>query len=485
MGLSPNTVYTEQDVHDGLLVVTFEGGGEVRGIAADSGKTKWRHIAWTPVSRPLVHERKVYVCTLTRDLLVLDLKTGRLIQRVPHPVEAEVFRPMIAPVLLAADGRSLEVAGARWLRYDLGETISVHTANRPTRTDSRPNLLDVFCRKEKAGREAETLSEADRLLAAMADRTKPDRERHGAFRQMSKRKEELLGTEHLRQIQAIALDQEEPMSIRRSALGLLMGRPGNPAACVAMSMIDDDCDLARPCLRVMELESDAAWVAAVKKVQAMPIIRWNQKQTLDKEIREKNLARTAKTGFLAPEIGWDQAAVDQAIEESLAMLGRFPSHQQAMWYEVANRTNSKYYPQVRDIVYGQAGGKRTAPIPVESTSSWDGTDLEAVGLARCMVNTHPEPKHIALLDALLKAAEGKREWGYREAEKLAMQQLARIATTESLALVFAHDEPFGDYEENVDCGMDLLEEACGRSFRTQTEWRLWWRRARKNPSGAK
>jgi hypothetical protein len=243
-----------------------------------------------------------------------------------------------------------------------------------------------------------------------------------------------------------------------------------------MSMIDDQYDLAGPCLRVMELESDAAWVAAVKKAQAMPITRWNQKQTLEKEIREKSLARTAKTGFLAPDIGWDQAAIDQAIEESLAMLGRFPTERQAMWYEVANRTNSKYLPQVRDIVYGQLGSKRTVPIAVESANRWEGTDLEAVTLARCMDRTHPEPKHVPLLRALLEASQGRREWGYREARKLAAQQLVRIATTESIGLALAQDTSFGALADDAERGMDLLEEACGRSFGTLSEWQLWERR---------
>ena len=479
-------IYGENDVHDGVVVVAAAGNGEVRAFDAKNGKLLWQYVAWTPVLRPVICKQQAYVITGVADMLVFDLASGKLLQKVTHPVEVEVLRPAGHAPRPSEDGRTLLVKGRPTTRYTLGQKVVVTIEGEfPARVSRKPSLLDAFCGDPKPPA-AETPklapvarkepSELAKLMAILADRGKPRRARSGALRKLRNELKRVPGSSCEQLLRQIAIDPDEETSMRRSAFRVLVSLPDNPGACLAMSLLDDDRNFIQPCLDVVARESDATWVEAVRRVRALPVTRWATWKRIDEQVVKVNLERTARNGFLAPEIGWDQAAVDAVIGEHLASQKAFSPESLTQSYEVAARTNSRHLPRLRDIVIGQVSGKRVSPIEVRAGEPWLGTAIEGVKMVRCMDKVHPAPEQIPILQAVLRPSKDMQDFTLRTTQVLGVQQLLRIGTPEAVSLVLARDEPLGSTDKDMHRGMDLLERACGRSFGTLTEWRLWRQR---------
>jgi hypothetical protein len=484
--------YTAENVHDGTLVVSFDHLGQVRAYDANTGEVKWTYVAWTTVGRPFVHQGKVYVGTFTGDLLVLDVASGRLLQRVGHPLETEVFTTRPVPPRIDAKTGLLLAHGWPWCHYKLGETVEVSLATTPARATSRPSLLDAFCRKAEGvptdsdEPTAQPLPEADelgRLIAGLADNAKSERERMQIMRKIGEDFTTRSSPRHVRQLCSIAADPGIPVRLRGSVFGFLSNLPGNPGACIGSSLVREEEFYAEVYLKVMARESDRSWIGAVQVVNALPIVRWNSYQKIGQAVLEANLARTARNGFLAPEIGWDKEAVDQAIGEYLTKVERLNAESFTMWYEVARRTGSRYLPELREIVYGQKCGERTEPLRVADDGTWQADQNETMRLLTCMDKTYPGTEDLPALQAILKATEAWRDWGRDHNRLLVARQLLRIGTAECTQIYLAMDPPLKGRTDETDPVTDLLEMASGRSFQTMEEWHLWCARTGGVPEG--
>ncbi|MDX9981324.1 MAG: PQQ-binding-like beta-propeller repeat protein, partial [Lentisphaeria bacterium] len=464
---------------NGVVVVAAGGNGELRAYDVAKGTLLWQYTCWVPAYRPILRQGRAYVVTGARELLVLDLAKGELLERVPPPLEAEVFRPLPAGVRLMEDGRAIHHRGAATVHYSL-ESRSVATVQQPLpgRADQRPSLLDAFCGEGKVPASASAQrqpTKLDGLMVVFLDVGKPVRER---LKESSKILEELKRAPdpaHKRALARLAADQTEEMIVRRSALGILNQLPDNPGAFLGIPLIRENEAFVEIGLIIMARESDAAWIEAVQVLKARPSTDWGRWQKIEELVTKGNLERTARDGFLAPEIGWDQTAVDRALGEFLT--SRQANHPESctLWYKVAAWTGSQHLPRLEEIVVGQVAGDRTTPIKVREGEPWTGTAREAVTMVRCLDMVHPAPRHIPILAAALRPSPDMTDWNLHTTQVLAGQQLFRIGTPEAIDTALASPQPLGTTDKEISRGLDLLEQASGRSFGTLPEWRLWWR----------
>lgn len=470
---------------NGMVVVAAGGSGELRAYDVAKGAMLWQHTCWVPVYRPILRQGRAYVVTGAREMLVLDLASGELLERVPPPLEAEVFRPTPASVVLMEDGRAIHHRGPVTVHYSLAPR-SVATVQQPLpdRTDQRPSLLDAFCGQGKTPGPAPARREPtklDGMMAVFLDAGKPVRERLKETRMIVEELKRAPDPAHKRALARLAADQSEDLVVRRSALGILNQLPDNPGACLGIPLIRENEAFVEIGLSIMARESDAAWIEAVQALKARPSTDWGRWQKLEELVTKGNLERTARDGFLAPEIGWDQTAVDRALGEFL--VSRQVNHPESctFWHRVAAWTGSQHLPRLEGIVVGQMAGDRTTPIEVREGEPWTGTAREAVAMVRGLDMVQPAPRHIPILAAALRPSPDMADWNLRTARVLAGQQLLRIGTPEAIGTALANPQPLGTVEKEINRGLDLLEQASGRSFGTLPEWQLWWRTQNPEP----